>query len=232
MRQSVTRLNGGAPLERGVCWRVSPVMQIAPRLALAAAVIALGGATGGAVIGAQIGETGIIRHASVGGERPQYDFQADYDRPNLARTDERPPDHYAIETPEGHFEVGELRERGLYRNRRYSAYDAALAAEDRAWEQDMAALSSDDWQPDPRFADREWRRAGGNAYESREYGVTVIRNTPDNTRLVATPKAGGMEDPAPAAQLPVNEPAPRAIGPQEVQPLDLPVPVTLPPPSQ
>ena len=175
MRQSVTRLNGGAPLERGVCWRVSPVMQIAPRLALAAAVIALGGATGGAVIGAQIGETGIIRHASVGGERPQYDFQADYDRPNLARTDERPPDHYAIETPEGHFEVGELRERGLYRNRRYS---------------------------------------------------------PDNTRLVATPKAGGMEDPAPAAQLPVNEPAPRAIGPQEVQPLDLPVPVTLPPPSQ
>ena len=130
MRQSVTRLNGGAPLERGVCWRVSPVMQIAPRLALAAAVIALGGATGGAVIGAQIGETGIIRHASVGGERPQYDFQADYDRPNLARTDERPPDHYAIETPEGHFEVGELRERGLYRNRRYSG-QRARAPRDR-----------------------------------------------------------------------------------------------------
>lgn len=203
-------------------------MQIAPRLALAAAVIALGGATGGAVIGAQIGETEIIHHTSLGGERPQYDFQADYDRPNFARTEERPPDHYAIETPEGHFGVGELRERGLYRNRRYSAYDAALAAEDAAWERDMAALASDDWQPDPRFADREWRGAGGGAYESREFGVTVTRNARDD----AHSKTGVVEAKATVAQMPADEPAPRTIGPQQVQPLDLPVPVTLPPPSR
>jgi len=215
-----------------VWWRVSPVMQIAPRLALAAAVIALGGATGGAVIGAQIGETDIIRHASVGGERPQYDFQADYDRPNFARTNERPPDQYAIETPEGRFDVGELRERGLYRNRRHSAYDAALAAEDAAWERDMAALSSDNWQPDPRFADREWRGAGGAAYETREYGVTVTRNAPDTARSATARKAAAKEDRTSFVQTPTSAPSPRAIGPQQVQPLDLPVPVTLPPPSQ
>ena len=207
-------------------------MQIAPRLALAAAIVALGGATGGAVIGAQIGESEIIRHASVGGERPQHDFQADYDRTSFTRSADRPPDQYAIKTPEGTFGVGELRERGLYRNRRHSTFASDLAAQDRAWEQDMAALESDDWQrddwqPDPRFADRAWREARGRGYDRREYGVTVARiahdtippNTVSHDRLSSTKS---MEN---------DGPAPATIGPQQVKPLDLPVPVTLPPPS-
>ena len=212
-------------------------MQIAPRLALAAAIVALGGATGGAVIGAQIGESEIIRHASVGGERPQYDFQADYDRTSFGRSAHRPPDQYAIKTPEGTFGVGELRERGLYRNRRQSTFASDLAAQDRAWEQDMAALESDDWQrddwqPDPRFADRAWREAGGSGYDRREYGVTVARMAHDTIPPKGISKAVAAQDRAKSAQsTEVDGPAPAAIGPQQVKPLDLPVPVTLPPPS-
>ncbi|KZY58386.1 hypothetical protein A3736_03310 [Erythrobacter sp. HI0063] len=198
-------------------------MRLAPKIAFAAAVIAIGGATGGAVIGAQIGDAEILQRASVGGERPGYDFQADSDAPSLARTAERPADQYAIETPEGRFEVGELRNRGLYRNRRYSHYDAALAAEDRAWDAEMAALERGDWQPDPGFADSEWSRAGGNAHQSQAYGVTVTRNVPSRTRVAMAPE--------PQAQTVRSDMAPPAIGPDQVQPLDVPAPVTLPPPS-
>ncbi|MCH2486758.1 MAG: hypothetical protein MK010_03310 [Erythrobacter sp.] len=198
-------------------------MKLAPKIAFAAAVIAIGGATGGAVIGAQIGEAEILQRASVGGERPQYDSQADYDPGIAPRQADNPPDQYAIETPEGRFEVGELRERGLYRNRRYSAYDAALAAEDRAWEEEMAALERGDWEPDPRFADREWRRAGGHSYERETHGVTVTRHAPARAEAVVEPQ----QQQAPrriAAATP-------AIGPDQVAPLDLPSPVTLPAPS-
>lgn len=198
-------------------------MRLAPKIAFAAAVIAIGGATGGAVIGAQIGDAEILQRARIGGERPGYDFQADYNAPGLARTAERPPDQYALETPEGRFEVGELRNRGLYRNRRYSDYDAALAAEDRAWDAEMAALERGDWQPDPSFADSEWSRAGGNAHQSQTYGVTVTRNAPNRTKVAMASE--------PQAQTVRPNTAPPAIGPDQVQPLDVSAPVTLPPPT-
>lgn len=200
-------------------------MKLASTFALAVAVIAIGGATGGAVIAAQIGNIEILQRENVGGERPQYDFQAEYDSGIASRNAERPRDHYAIETPEGRFEVAELRERGLYRNRRHSAYDAALAAEDRAWEEDMAALERGDWQPDPRFADREWNRAGGPRYERDSYGVTIVRHASSRTganEAIAQPQQQALRPIA--ATTPV-------IGPDQVAPLVLPAPLTLPAPS-
>ena len=74
-------------------------MRLAPKIAFAAAVIAIGGATGGAVIGAQIGDAEILQRASVGGERPGYDFQADSDAPSLARPADRPPPQSPIQQP-------------------------------------------------------------------------------------------------------------------------------------
>ena len=87
----------------------------------------------------------------------------------------------------------------------------------------MAALERGDWQPDPGFADSEWSRAGGNAHQSQAYGVTVTRNVPSRTRVAMAPE--------PQAQTVRSDMAPPAIGPDQVQPLDVPAPVTLPPPS-
>lgn len=182
-------------------------MDLAPKIACALAVIAIGGATGGAVVGAQIGQSPILQRDGIGGERPSYDFQAEYDegiRSGSAFDD--PPDQYAIQTPEGRFEVGELRDRGLYRNRRRSAYDAALAAEDRAWEAEMAALDSGDWQPDARFADAEWTRAGGSGYEQeRSHGVRVTRGSQverETARLSDTPPPHAAPSPVALSDLP------------------------------
>lgn len=207
-------------------------MTALPKIACAIAVIALGGATGGAVIGAQIGQAPILQRAGVGGERPSYDFEGDYNRGVAARPNaERPPDRYALETPEGRVEIAELRQRGLYRNRRYSDYDRALAAEDRMWEAEMAALERGDWQPDPRFADREWARAGGTGYERERFGVTVARQAPAPAPAPAYGVPAAREPQSQPQSQPQDRapvPTPPAIGPEQVQPLDLPAPVTLP----
>ncbi|ABC64038.1 hypothetical protein [Erythrobacter litoralis] len=84
---------------------------------------AVGFALAGAATGSAIGDTSVKYRSDHTYIKPQ---------PQMIRqssvrvaSSERRPDHYPIETPQGRFEVHELRERGLYRNARYS-HDAPI----------------------------------------------------------------------------------------------------------
>ena len=92
----------------------------------------------------------------------------------------------------------------------------------------MAALERGDWQPDPHFAASEWNRAGGNSrvrsmddaiamragstHTNNEYGIAVE---------TAAPSSASLTEQAPTPK----------IGPEQVEPVDLPVLVTLPRPE-
>lgn len=122
-------------------------MRISPRLVAATLVIAIGGVTSGALIG----QTPMLEKTGIGGNLPELRGSVDV----APRTVERAPNQYAIETPEGRFEIAELSSRGVYRNRSRSYYDTVYEAE-------MAALDAEldaQWEPDPAFADGEWDRA-------------------------------------------------------------------------
>jgi hypothetical protein len=85
-------------------------MQLSPRLLGAAAAVLLAGVSGGAVLGKvpqmqQRGVQEMLPQASV----------VHFESPQQASL----PDHYPIVTPQGRFEVHELRDRGLYRQARY-----------------------------------------------------------------------------------------------------------------
>lgn len=82
-------------------------------LAVAAAAAALAGA----VSGAAIDKTPLQRGADAWDQLPRYEIGESDFAALEARRDT--PDHYPIVTPQGRFEVAELRDRGLYRNRRF-----------------------------------------------------------------------------------------------------------------
>ena len=140
-------------------------------------LLALGLVTaGGALTGATIGGADMLEKDGLGGGIPEArhappEFDWD-DRASL-------PDHYAIETPQGRFGVAELRWRGIERNRSSSAYDRALAhdmiAQDRALmeaEREYAA-----YVPDPRFAEVEWTRAGGQSTKAERLATREVENS-------------------------------------------------------
>lgn len=70
----------------------------------------------GAITGASMNTSPLERGVGAWEQIPRHEasvseFDAEAQRPAL-------PDHYPLITPQGRFEVGELRQRGLYRNRR------------------------------------------------------------------------------------------------------------------
>ena len=157
-------------------------MSLRTRLAVASLIIAVAGVTSGALIG----QTPMLAKSAVGGlgdERAFDPFE------HVADIGPEPtPDHYAIETPEGRFEVAELSSRGIYRNRRASRYD-------RAYEMEMDALRADldeEWQPDPQFAAAEWEQASRRgmtmdaAIELASDGRSVSKKADIETPVVAT----------------------------------------------
>jgi hypothetical protein len=72
----------------------------------------------GALTGASIGTDPLERGANAWDHVPQPDFDGD----SAALQDEPDglPDHYPLVTPSGRIEVAELRNHGLYRNRRFA----------------------------------------------------------------------------------------------------------------
>jgi hypothetical protein len=77
-------------------------------------------AVAGALSGAAIDTTPVER----GIDGWDHIAQRQFSESELAAVaDDQPslPDHYPLITPQGRFEVGELRDRGLYRNRRFGA---------------------------------------------------------------------------------------------------------------
>lgn len=129
-------------------------MDLAPKLLAAAAIVGIAGAASGAVIGL----APVLKRTAIGGERPASDFGGSPPA-DLVGTRDLPPDRFAIETPTGRFEVAELRDRGLHRNRRPSTYDRALDADLAGWDR-----SDSPSEPDPAFADRTWTEAGGEKF--------------------------------------------------------------------
>lgn len=72
---------------------------------------------GGAVMGATTNTTPLQRGLDGWDHVPRYELTA-ADLEANARTPP-PPDHYPLITPQGRIEVAELRDHGLYRNRRF-----------------------------------------------------------------------------------------------------------------
>ena len=109
----------------------------------------------GAVTGASIGTTPLERGVDAWDliarpEAPAAEFEPNAEPQAL-------PDHYPLITPQDRFEVGELRLRGLYRNRRFAmsswwvddfepAYEIAAA--------DYRYLPYDTPEPEPATSDR------------------------------------------------------------------------------
>jgi hypothetical protein len=144
-------------------------MQATPLFLSACALVSIAGVVSGTTI-----NTRPIQHAGIGMDeinRPAIAFD-----PSDTGLSEQValPDHYALRTPEGKFEVGELAMRGLYAQRRFGWRDAA-------------------WTPPPEpvfaepTADPEWSASAADLAEEAE---TVARQTAD-------PSAA---EPAPAGQ--------------------------------
>lgn len=77
----------------------------------------------GAVTGASMPTDPLDRGIDAWDRLPQPDFAEDggEDGPAGLSEPEALPDHYPLVTPRGRFEVAELRDRGLYRNRRFGS---------------------------------------------------------------------------------------------------------------
>ena len=160
-------------------------MALSARLTVATLVIAIAGVTSGALIG----QTPMLEPTSIGQATPQRSSPV---IASSTRPDVRLPNHYAIETPEGRFEVEELSTRGLYRNRVGSRYD-------RAYEAEMDALMAEleeERAVDPHFAKAEWERSA----------PAVARA--DGPAVHAAPAPNTPANPAPAATVAVAAPAP------------------------
>jgi hypothetical protein len=97
-------------------------MQATPLFLTACALASIGGVVSGATI-----NTRLIQHGGVGTEeinRPAIAFDAS----DTGLSDQVAlPDHYALNTPAGRFEVGELSNRGLYAQRRFGWREAQFA---------------------------------------------------------------------------------------------------------
>jgi hypothetical protein len=93
-------------------------MKATPLFLGACALVSIAGVVSGATI-----NTHPIQRGSVGMNqinRPGIDFASD----NGLSDQVAPPDHYAISTPEGRFDVAELSNRGIYAQRRFGWREA------------------------------------------------------------------------------------------------------------
>ncbi|MGX7953148.1 hypothetical protein ACWPM1_11360 [Tsuneonella sp. HG249] len=94
-------------------------MRVKPTFLGACALVSIAGAVGGATINTQP-----IQRAGIGSEMlPRTDFAFDPSDDGLPR--EAPPEHYAMNTPEGRIEVAELADRGLYSQQRFGWSEVA-----------------------------------------------------------------------------------------------------------
>lgn len=97
-------------------------MQATPLFLTACALASIGGIVSGATINTRLIEHGGIGMAEI--DRPAIAFDAS----DTGLSDQvAPPDHYALNTPAGRFEVGELANRGLYAQRRFGWREAQFA---------------------------------------------------------------------------------------------------------
>lgn len=151
-------------------------------IALAVSVVTLGGATSGALIG----KSPVLQRDELGAELPQPDFS--YSASNSSQPAQKVlPNHYPIETPEGRFEVNELRARGIMRNRHFSHYDRIYAQERMALDAQYADREAHPYEPDPAFADAEWQEAGGQAPPPKEGNVPPPPEPRVKTVIVSSP---------------------------------------------
>ena len=153
------------------------------KLLLAAGLVTFAGATTGAAIGG----TDMLDRSGIGGGIPAPLHEASS---STVQIDPSLPSHYAIETPEGRFEVAELRSRGLYRRQTASWYDRALAEDIAEQERALmeAELASAAYVPDPRFADAQWSRAGGAPTKAERLAAR-----PDDQRMPQTDGASSLQ---------------------------------------
>ncbi len=138
----------------------------------------------GVVSGASI-NTQPIQHAGIGMDeiaRPEIAFDAG----DTGLSDQVAlPDHYALRTPEGRFEVGELSNRGLYAQRRFGWRDATWSP-----------------PPEPAFsepqADPEWSASADDLAAEAAPAIVPLPATATS--------ANAMQDNAPQASTPPGQP--------------------------
>ena len=128
----------------------------------------------------------MLDKTGIGGALPEARGSVDL----APRATGRAPNQYALETPEGRFEIAELSSRGLNRNRRYSHYDAAYEAE-------MAQVEAQ-WEPDSTFADSEWERAARTTSVAATERVTKVAASNEPVTPTAAATASG---PPPSANV-------------------------------
>ncbi|MGN6496467.1 MAG: hypothetical protein ACTHK5_03890 [Tsuneonella sp.] len=101
-------------------------------------------ALAGAATGASINTTPI--HDAIGGLTIASQHPAPAPGPDAYARDAAPVDQYALVTPQGRFEVGELRDRGLYSQQRFGGY-----WRDAVYHEPSYAVSP----PDYRYVDED-----------------------------------------------------------------------------
>jgi hypothetical protein len=143
-----------------------------PRLIASACAAALLGAMTGASIATEPLERGIDAWDHL----PQPDIDGEEaDRLSEAKA---LPDHYPLVTPQGRFEVAELRDRGLYRNRRFAIDDYWIDSPEPAYElaADYEYIPADSYEPAPVRTAAEARAAARASLEAspQEAGPPVL----------------------------------------------------------
>ena len=160
---------------------ISRSRAIGPKLVVTGAVIAIAGAVSGAAIGGTSVKYQKLSHDSL----PEAAIQ--HAKAERGEASEPLPNHYAIETPEGRFEVAELRSRGLYRNERYQRtyYRTDLFEE---------TVGLDAQQPDLAAASRNAATEAAAMAERVEPSVATVETT-QAQRASTLPKAPLFEQP-------------------------------------
>ena len=148
----------------------------------------------GAVTGTAIATDPIERGIDAWDHIPQPDL----DDPDAAKLSAAKtlPDHYPLITPQGRFEVAELRDRGLYRNRRFGSDPYWIDAPEPAYElaaADHQYLPQDDYKPGPVQT----------AAEARAAARAALRSEPEEERPVVLAAA----EVEPLAPPPIERPA-------------------------
>ena len=179
-------------------------MKVSPWILGAAALVPVAGA----LAGSNIGTEPVGLHDDVIASLPE--TSASYERGGPALEQERLPDHYAMETPEGRVEIADLALRGRYRDQsRYgqrTSYsdgydlDAELDRMEARWDIDAstsrAAAALDAQQPSlprakpryaqaPHYASMQQARVGENAAEVADGVIEIAEPEPAPVRVAA-----------------------------------------------